>query len=128
MGEPLDANMVVVAACNPCRTQATTKGACLLENDLGREWVSYNTQSQNNRMPLHFSNSRCHALFQASGHYQVVALPTSLINIKWAFGKFVGNLFLSYIVSSTSSHTFMPCLATQVRSLPIKRKSSFFVD
>lgn len=61
MGEPLEDNIVVVAACNPCRTQATTKGKCLLENDLGVEW--------------------------ASGHYQVVELPPSMANTKWTFGK-----------------------------------------
>ena len=61
MGEALEENIVVVAACNPFRTQATTKGECLRENDLGREW--------------------------ASGHYQVVELPTSLKSVRWNFGS-----------------------------------------
>jgi hypothetical protein len=61
MGEYLEENIVVVAACNPFRTQATTKGECLRENDLGREW--------------------------ASGHYQVVELPISLKSVRWNFGS-----------------------------------------
>jgi len=61
MGEPLEDNIVVIAACNPCRTQAATRGACLQENDLGKEW--------------------------ASGHYQVVELPSSLDKVKWAYGS-----------------------------------------
>jgi hypothetical protein len=40
MGELLEDNVVIISACNPSRTQATTKGSRLLENDLGREWVS----------------------------------------------------------------------------------------
>lgn len=61
MGDVLEENICVVAACNPCRTQATTKGECLRENDLGREW--------------------------ASGHYQVVELPLSLKAVRWNFGS-----------------------------------------
>jgi hypothetical protein len=61
MGETLEENLVIISACNPFRTQATTKGECLRENDLGREW--------------------------AGGHYQVVELPLSLKLVRWNFGS-----------------------------------------
>lgn len=57
-GEELPDNVVIIAACNPARSQiqSTTR-----ERDLGREW--------------------------ASGHYQVSPLPPSLQQLKWSFGS-----------------------------------------
>jgi hypothetical protein len=57
-GEVLEDNIVVVAACNPPRSQIATK---VREHDLGKEW--------------------------ASGHYQVAKLPASLNKLKWSFGS-----------------------------------------
>jgi hypothetical protein len=57
-GEVLEKNVIIVAACNPPRSQlqSTTR-----ERDLGRDW--------------------------ASGHYQVVKLPASMNKLKWSFGS-----------------------------------------
>jgi hypothetical protein len=59
-GEPLERNIVVVAACNPAGRQAVTHGAVARENDLGKEWTS--------------------------GHYQVNELPESMRLLKWEYG------------------------------------------
>jgi ATPase family associated with various cellular activities (AAA) len=56
-GHALAENIVVVAACNPPRSQIQTTTR---ERDLGRTW--------------------------ASGHYQVSPLPMSLQKLKWSFG------------------------------------------
>ena len=61
MGEALEENIVVVAACNPCRKVATTAGQYTRVKDLGKEW--------------------------ASGHYQVSELSPSMSRLKWTFGS-----------------------------------------
>jgi hypothetical protein len=59
-GEPLERNVVVVAACNPAGRQAVTRGILTRENDLGKEWTS--------------------------GHYQVNELPETMRLLKWEYG------------------------------------------
>ncbi|CAB9513447.1 protein ligase RNF213 [Seminavis robusta] len=58
-GEVLEGNIIPVAACNPVRTAA--KVATKREHDMATCW--------------------------ASGHYQVVALPPSMEDLKWSFGS-----------------------------------------
>ena len=58
-GQPLEDNIVVIAACNPARQQAIAVNP--RERDLARDWVG--------------------------GHYQVSDLPPSVKKIKWAFGS-----------------------------------------
>ena len=61
-GNPFEPNIIVVAACNPARRQATTCGGTnLREHDLGKVW--------------------------ASGHYQVADLPGSISLLKWDYGS-----------------------------------------
>jgi hypothetical protein len=55
----LPENIVVIAACNPARAHIHRSGT--RERDLGRDW--------------------------ASGHYQVVSLPSSMDKIKWSLGS-----------------------------------------
>lgn len=59
-GEPLEENIVIVAACNPVRKSSLSQVAANRVSDLGREWVS--------------------------GHYQVRPLPPSLSTICWDYG------------------------------------------
>ncbi len=59
-GEPLEDNIVVVAACNPNRDRLAAQYLNKREIDLGKDW--------------------------ASGHYQVAALPASMDKLKWTFG------------------------------------------
>ena len=59
-GEPLEENIVIVAACNPVRKSSLSQVAANRVSDLGREWVS--------------------------GHYQVRQLPPSLSTICWDYG------------------------------------------
>jgi hypothetical protein len=59
-GEPLEENIVIIAACNPVRESSLSKEGAHRLNDLGREWVS--------------------------GHYQVRQLPSSLAMISWDYG------------------------------------------
>lgn len=56
-GSPLPENLVLLAACNPYRSQIQS---ATRERDLGKSWVS--------------------------GHYQVLALPESMERLKWSFG------------------------------------------
>lgn len=60
-GEPLEDNLVAVAACNPARAATFANSTASLARDLGTCW--------------------------ASGHYQVVALPPSMEQLKWSFGS-----------------------------------------
>ena len=59
-GDPLEENIVIVAACNPVRKSSLSQVTANRVTDLGREWVS--------------------------GHYQVRQLPPSLSTICWDFG------------------------------------------
>ena len=60
-GDELEENMVIVAACNPARTEAVHKELSQREKDLGKDWVS--------------------------GHYQVSSLPGSVERLKWSYGS-----------------------------------------
>eukprot|EP00978_Attheya_sp_CCMP212_P019243 scaffold53665_cov59-Attheya_sp.AAC.6 len=60
-GDALEANIVVVSACNPARKQFAMDGEMMRENDLAREW--------------------------ASGHYQVSEMKGSLGLLKWTYGS-----------------------------------------
>lgn len=57
-GNPLEDNIVVVAALNPPRAEIQSHGR---ERDLGKDW--------------------------ASGHYQVASLPGSMNKLKWSYGS-----------------------------------------
>ena len=59
-GQTIEDNIVLVAACNPCRMTATTHGKTARQVDRAEDWIS--------------------------GHYQVLPLPPSLERLKWAFG------------------------------------------
>jgi hypothetical protein len=60
-GEPLEDNLVMVAACNPVRAATFANSTESRARDLGKLW--------------------------ASGHYQVVPLPASMDQLKWSFGS-----------------------------------------
>lgn len=57
-GEPLEDNIVLVAALNPPRSEIESRGR---ERDLSYQW--------------------------AGGHYQVAALPDSMNKLKWSYGS-----------------------------------------
>jgi hypothetical protein len=60
-GQPLDDNIVVVAACNPSRSNLLDYHRMEREKDLGQDWVS--------------------------GHYQVVHMQGSLSALMWRYGS-----------------------------------------
>jgi hypothetical protein len=79
-GEVLEKNVIIVAACNPPRSQlqSTTR-----ERDLGRDW--------------------------ASGHYQVVKLPASMNKLKWSFGSLTHSQEKEFIYRRIEAlHSAMP--------------------
>jgi hypothetical protein len=79
-GELLEENVLIVAACNPPRSQlqSTTR-----ERDLGRDW--------------------------ASGHYQVAKLPASMNKLKWSFGSLTHSQEKEFIYRRIEAlHSAMP--------------------
>jgi len=60
-GELLPENIVIVAACNPARSQSITLGGESREYDLGKDFFS--------------------------GHYQVFEMPLSMSMLKWSYGS-----------------------------------------
>lgn len=79
-GELIEKNVLIVAACNPPRSQlqSTTR-----ERDLGRDW--------------------------ASGHYQVAKLPSSMDKLKWSFGSLTHSQEKEFIYRRIEAlHNAMP--------------------
>lgn len=60
LGDSLEPNIVVIAACNPARQNLNVGSKNAREVDMGRNWVS--------------------------GHYQVSKLPPSMAQMRWVFG------------------------------------------